>query len=295
MNHREETADIDEAAPMTECTELHGWGIDDDTLLTIDFHADDPWIGWFGRPAHPKAPCGSGGPGAFRRPGPAGLTAPVVASDFGGEGDTTTAKKKNPPPTAKAGQVAVKVKQPSGVQCSITVEVLADAIDKDKNSTGTTTCWWKDYKFVPPVPVYDQSSGLAFVSSISNTPQVTAVLGIQTTYTKKYAEYLISGYGRGTTTQDIKDGNVTLGFHESCHRDDFISYLNTQNLPAFDGGVGMVSQEFLDDWSAFVSAFRNLPTTIGDWSRKRTDDVGVTKTTWDARHKKKAAPAHSKP
>lgn len=148
---------------------------------------------------------------------------------------------------------------------------------------------------MPPVPVYDQSSGLAFVSSISNTPQVTAVLGIQTTYTKKYAEYLISGYGRGTTTQDIKDGNVTLGFHESCHRDDFISYLNTQNLPAFDGGVGMVSQEFLDDWSAFVSAFRNLPTTIGDWSRKHTDDVGVTKTTWDARHKKKAAPAHSKP
>ncbi len=32
-----------------------------------------------------------------------------------------------------------------------------------------------------------------------------------------------SGYGRGTTKQDKRSGNVTLGFHEACHIESFIS------------------------------------------------------------------------
>jgi hypothetical protein len=263
------------------------------------------------------------GPGAFRQPGPLNWSAPpwlpgalreshsqrgftrptavsfgyrlgtpAVAFDFGAGGGTTAAKKRSPPPKTKAGKVAVTIKQPLGVVCDISVEILDDTIGKDAGSGGVTDCRWKDKvpKFDAPAPVYDTSSRLAIVSSITKGAKATGVLVIQTTYRKRGLEAEYSGYGRGTTADDIKAGNVTLGFHESCHRNDFINYLNTQKLPDFDGAPGMVGQDFNDDWRAFMDAFQALPKTMKAWSVELTDNVGKTKATWEAGHKKKASP-----
>jgi len=291
----------------SDAASLFGAGLDDPPEAIVDFRAR-----WFG-------------PGAFHQPGPLGVsgaapffvagtprrfaclthpsaaftghrtTAPAIASDFGGGDTTTTAKKKNPPPTTKPGNVAVKILPPAGVACDISVEVLADVVDKDATADGETKCRWKDDRTIdPPVVVYDNSSGLSMVSDVTKGAKAKAVLLIQTTYSKQGAEYMISGYGRGTTADDLKAGNITLGFHESCHRDDFIRYLNTQKLPSFDGTAGMVGQDFLDDWSAFMSAFLKLPDTIGAWSKALTDDVGVTQAAWKARGNKKSTPAASK-
>lgn len=232
----------------------------------------------------------------FARPTPVTyghrLGTPASVADFGGVGDTTTAKNAKPAPKTKAGNVAVTIKQPVGVVCDISVEILEDAIDEKSKAPGVTDCWWKGEDRVPkfdaPVPVYENSNGMAIVSSITRGAKATGVVVIQTTYQKKGIEAKNSAYGRGTTSDDIKAGNVTLGFHESCHRSDFIDYLNTQKLPNFDGAPGTVNQEFNDDWRTFMDAFQALPKTIKAWSTTQTDDVGKpTKAAWDAGNKSK--------
>jgi hypothetical protein len=288
-----------------EVAVLQGAVVEEDTNAAVEF--GERWHGpgafrpagplnWSAPAWLPGAPGESHSQRGYVRPTPVAfgyrLGTPAVASDFG-EGDgTTTAKKINPPPRTKAGKVAVTIKQPVGVVCDISVEILEDAFDEKAKAAGTTRCRWKDDRKIDvPVREYDASSGVPIVSSVTKGAKATAVLVIQTTYRKRGLETAISGYGRGTTADDIKAGDVTLGFHESCHRNDFINYLNTQKLPNFDGAPGMVNQDFNDDWQAFMDAFLALPETIGDWSGKLTDDVGVSKATWDAHHKKKSAPA----
>ncbi len=210
--------------------------------------------------------------------------------DFGGgDGATIKPKKVNRAPITKAGPVDIKVKLRSGMACAISLEVLADDIDSTADSDGETGISWKTYDLKAPVPVYDMSSGLAIVSKVTTAPQASGALVIRTVYKKKHLENVLSGYGRGTTADDRKAGNVSLGFHESCHREDYITYLKTQALPDFDINqeTGAVGDEFNSHWEDFKTAFAALPKSIGEWSRKRTDDVGVTKATWDAKHSKK--------
>ena len=286
------------AGDACERVVLHGAGIDDSSDTAVQpalwfgsgaFRQLGP-LGCIPLPFMPGVTFASVKSHTFSRPSPAIFArgqGPVVASDFGGGDSTTTAKKKNPPPKTKPGKVAVTIQKLPGIQCDISVEVLEDKVDKDAKSEGETTCWWKDRQLDPPVPVFDTSNGLAMVSSVTKAAKASGVLAIQTAYKKKNAEYMISGYGRGTTADDIKAGDVTLGFHESCHRNDFIHYLNTQKLPDFEGTPGMVAQDYNDDWKAFMDAFLDLPRVIGDWSKPLTDDVGFPEAKWDAKHKKK--------
>ena len=54
---------------------------------------------------------------------------------------------------------------------------------------------------------------------------------IQTLYARGVKPDAFSCYGRGTTLGDVRAGNVTLAFHESCHRNDFIAFLKSRPLP----------------------------------------------------------------
>lgn len=71
-------------------------------------------------------------------------------------------------------------------------------------------------------------------------------IAIQTVYVDPKDASRVSCYGRGTTDADVRNRNVTLGFHESCHRADFVTYLTTHPLPALPKlQVGMPWDEFL--------------------------------------------------
>ncbi len=55
---------------------------------------------------------------------------------------------------------------------------------------------------------------------------------IKTTYPSGSRPEQLSGYGRGTTLDDIRNGDSTLGFHESCHRRDYVALAQGETAEA---------------------------------------------------------------
>lgn len=80
-----------------------------------------------------------------------------------------------------------------------------------------------------------------------------------------------SGYGRGTTTDDARLGNTSLGYHERTHSRDFLRFMANTPPPAFTGTVGMTVTQFL----AAVAAYRRALARISRDSELATDCVGT--------------------
>jgi hypothetical protein len=90
-----------------------------------------------------------------------------------------------------------------------------------------------------------------------------------------------SGYGRGTTPEDIAGGRITprstsLGFHEGSHGLDFVEFLQNNPPPAFTGSVGMTESDFKAAITAWHNAISRYRKSAEDFSLRRTDCVGTT-------------------
>jgi hypothetical protein len=148
----------------------------------------------------------------------------------------TQTEQKDPPPTPVG-------KQKAG---GVTVTILADGTTTDSKIVGRTrikpSAWAPGY----------ESSG----SKITKiTGAATLTWTIQTIYGPNGKATLRSGYGRGTTPDDKASGNTSLGFHESCHREDFLNYLKAHPSPTtFRGKVGMTVSDFKKAQSEFIAA-----------------------------------------
>src|SRR5262249_28659708 len=88
------------------------------------------------------------------------------------------------------------------------------------------------------------------ITVISGTLPVITVK-IMTRYKSKDSPTGMSAYGRGTTPQDKQDGNTSLGFHESCHRQDYLNFLGSNKVPMFGGKVGQT----IAQWEKAVSDY----------------------------------------
>jgi hypothetical protein len=53
-----------------------------------------------------------------------------------------------------------------------------------------------------------------------------------------------SGYGRGTTSEDVRAGATSLRFHESRHGADWFEFLRQNPPPVFRGAAGMSMSDF---------------------------------------------------
>ena len=94
-------------------------------------------------------------------------------------------------------------------------------------------------------------------------------------------ERLPSGYGRGTTKEDIAGGRVTphstsLGFHEGHHGLDFVEFLESNRPPAFTGAVGQTNAQFNTAITRWKAAWATLNADANRLSKQRTDCVGIT-------------------
>jgi hypothetical protein len=118
----------------------------------------------------------------------------------------------------------------------------------------------------------------AFVDS-SNVVQSTTVPGnirmtIQTTYGPGTDPSGQSGYGRGSTPEDIAAGQTSIRFHEGHHGLDFLEFLRTNPAPQFGGQLGMTQtqwrqaeEQFRQDVEAYYQ--RAIQFTV-----QRTECVG---------------------
>jgi hypothetical protein len=105
-------------------------------------------------------------------------------------------------------------------------------------------------------------------------PVVTAT--IHTIYGPGAAPTATSGYGRGTTAQDVAAGRTTLGFHEGTHGLDFIDAMQSNPPPVLMASPGQTVAEFRAARASYMAALSSYFANIERQSQLATDCVGTT-------------------
>lgn len=228
------------------------------------------WSGWLGGLAHPGSPAGGAGPGGSSQPGPLGRDVPDPAGDDVsmhplspavrlatldlGKGSPKASKRsKGSAPTTQPKKLKVR----SGGQ-EVNVVILDDArTDTLPDENGRAR---DDTAMTRPRYSY----------TVSPTGRLDITVSIQTTYARKAHATDTSAYGRGTTDDDKNAGNTTLGFHEQCHREDFIDYLQENPVPTASSGAGGMR--------ALTAALKDYFDNMESYSLEHTDETGTTKT-----------------
>lgn len=233
------------------------------------------WLNESGRVAHPHSPAGQGGPGAFRSPGVFGKHA---GDDLLPDADAPVSRGVDPSLIALAedAEVAKVVRQPAP-------KVLADAADevvqrvltlklkKDRNDISGITGALTDFKRKASGQIFKTPDAEGKVKSFSNS--LAWVITVNTDYGSGKPDD-DSAYGRGTTTEDKKQGLVTLGFHESCHRDMLLNYFRHTALPSFGGAVGDSIADFEAKVDAHFTALETYFVKAGTDNVAAVDEVG---------------------
>lgn len=194
------------------------------------------WINESGRVVHPDAPAGLGGLGAFR-------AASVLGTDSSAEmlpdakapatrnldpsvvelaGETEAKKAKRQPAPRIANDAADEL-----VHQIVTIKLKADesGVSGIKGALTDITSSNNGAQVV----IHSDEKGI--VDDVTN--DLTWTAEVVTQYGSGDPEG-DAAYGRGTTPADRDAGNVTLGFHESCHRADLLAYLRTEPIPTLD-------------------------------------------------------------
>lgn len=240
-------------------------------------HVGSLGVGWRGRVAHPKSPDGGAGPGFFRSAFPAGSVDDVAEPDprapsRSSDGEALQAqapRPANPPPQTQARSLgSLKSVQSSVVDVEIEGKVLADDTGGPANAAHTGFD-------VPRTssPGYSHADGK--VTQINGKFTWKGTLSIQTRYGTGATASSLSCYGRGTTTQDIASRDITLGFHESCHRSDLVNYLSANPLPDPPAlSVGMTTKDYDAAVKKFGTDLKAYRDAMESDSKSKTDEVG---------------------
>jgi hypothetical protein len=108
---------------------------------------------------------------------------------------------------------------------------------------------------------------------IAFTNTIAYAVTIQTTYGSGDPDDECA-YGRGTTPGDQQAGNITIGFHEACHRADYLSQLTTKAVPKFKGKKDMAQKDFQEQMDKYDEAWDKYFEEIGNHTLNVTDEVG---------------------
>ena len=248
---------------------------DNPEIPTADEQAADPYKGWTGEEAHPDAPIGGGGPGFFR----AG-TQPGVETDLtdpSPDPRSPSVRFVDPKSTADdATPLADLPPQPAPVVKADSVENIGGinvTIKRDQHNVAGVTGAETRLKLLSAAPGYDHYDGK--VTKVKGSATITGT--IATKYQSGFAPNDLSAYGRGTTKDDKAAGNVSLGFHEHCHREDLKNYLKNYSLPTFKGNKGDAISDFQQAQSDFGAAVAKYMEDATQYSDDLTDEVGKPK------------------
>ena len=121
-----------------------------------------------------------------------------------------------------------------------------------------------------------EGAGVITVVSPLTPPTVT----IQTFYCRDIPPDGLAGYGRGSTKEDVAGAAVhpwsaTVAFHEGQHGMDYFEFLREEEVPRFEGRVGMTVAQFQAAGEQFSKAWTGYQRRVGEFSRNRTDAVGA--------------------
>lgn len=150
----------------------------------------------------------------------------------------------------------------------IEAEILADG------SSGVTTEANTEFsKPASKAPSYEAENGK--ITKFNGKFTFKGTIQIRTSYASDANAKTLSCYGRGTTDTDVKNRDITLGFHESCHRADYEAYAKANALPDTPAmSVGMKAADYDAAAAAFVKVLNKYWADMTADSIKKTDEVG---------------------
>lgn len=189
-----------------------------------------------------------------------------------------TAPQKDPPKTVTA-KGPLKKSSTTMINIDISYDVIADDVDS-KLAGGET-----EYKAIGPFAnngasqgplpwLVPNKAGQNMVTKIAQKGDIKFAVRIQTKYKSAGHDKSTSQYGRGTTETDKANGDTSLGFHESCHRDDYKEYFKLTTPPAFMGRIGQTEQQFSEAETQFIAAVKKYIDGGKAYSKAKTDEVG---------------------
>ena len=260
--------------------------------MADELSAGDPWRGWNADVAHRSAPAGGGGPGEFRDapflgrdldlflppPHPQAPATRYLVLD-GSTGQPAPDQPKSaphqPPPPTEPVKTVIRKEMGGGVDVELVVEVLADGRSPDDALSGARTSF-DSSGIAWSTPGYKSSvqGGTQIVTGLTGGFSLKGTIKIQTVYGPTASEDQRSAYGRGTTADDETAGNTSLGFHESCHRADYLAYLKNNPLPRFTGRIGMSVTAYQHTADLFKQSLQRYFDEMKKDSIRRTDEVG---------------------
>ena len=230
------------------------------------------WLNQNSDVVHPDAPAGGGGAGQFTR---AGL--------LGAEGEPEALPHPDAPSAGALDPIRLNEAQQLQEQAAVRKPAPRVTSDSTQTIKGMQVTLGKDTT---------GAAGLkaAFTDLSSSKPKVDAskpsgkdakwqftVAPLTVKIWTEYGSYdpeSLAAYGRGTTDTDKKDGNVTLGFHESCHRADLLAYLNGNDPPTFSGTPDMTTAQAQAAINAYMTAVKAYFDKAEEDTKKNIDEVG---------------------
>ena len=251
------------------------------------------------QPIHPDSRAGGGGAGSFRDAnsflnddsgsgtlrhsrGAANRLLLAQAGAVPSSGGTAGTPKKNPPPRTKPYTKILAQMSNAVADIKVQVRVLADKRDDPGVGTG------RAQTRVTPTGGVKSHDGIELSAksdgSIHKIKKKVVIRGsyvIVTAYGKNTSPGITSQYGRGTTATDKANGDITLGFHESCHQKEYLDYLLNTPFPELKGTIKMSASDLVDAVDDFENEFRKYHDdlmALGDL----VDEVGYKKSTCQA-------------
>jgi hypothetical protein len=165
------------------------------------------------------------------------------------------------------------------------LEVLADGASPDQAIVARTNFAFPTYRF----PDYEYDRVTKRITKFQEEFAFTGPLTIQTVYGPAASKRRPSLYGRGTTEEDKRDGNTTLGFHEHCHRLDYVDYLLSHPLPEVSIRTGITVRQYEKLQRDFERQLEEYMKSMADYSDQRTDEVGHKKSEFVSEMEQQAA------
>ena len=201
---------------------------------------------------------GASAPSPNRRPGGRVLPGPLGVDDVDDLQALAAADATQPPPVSVPSTTRV-----NGTEITVLPDGYADEVHGARTSFDMSAGTTPGYEFGADGRITKLSGPIPVVSA-----------SIQTAYGPGHQATDLSGYGRGTTAEDKQAGNVTLGFHESCHRGDYLEYVGAHAVPVFGGKPGQTEGEYKQATKEYFAAVKAYRSQVERFSAARTDEVG---------------------
>jgi hypothetical protein len=272
--------------------------------------ASSPWVSSNGVVAHLDSPLGGGGPGHFVGARSLGLEGnnsdPIphpqspaaryrlltgddverlvqegVPLDVKNPSQPPGTVPIQPPPATQTSTFKIQRSTAGKENIDVEVQVLADGSDTKpgRDWSAHTVVDPSGAKQAFPERFIDEADAKKptdqqKVLELKGVYSITGKVTIQVRYGSQAKPTHLAAYGRGTTDDDKSKGTRTVGFHESCHLADFVSWLKTKPLPKFNGAVGMTVKKYEEECDASEAAFEKYFADAEADSIGKTDDVG---------------------